>query len=80
MITFDDITEEDGKKFRELVDQCILAGADDPELKEGFEQIDKWASERGVDVYEMFLNLYAVDEARGTLKDMLKKNGEKDGQ
>jgi len=79
MITFDDMPKEDVDKFKELVDQCILSGADDPEMKEGFKIIDSWANERGVNIYEMFLNLYAIEEIKDTLKGILDRN-KKDGQ
>lgn len=64
MITFDDMEEEDVKKFKQLVDECIILGSNDPEMKEGFAVIDKWATENNIDVYEMFLNLYVADDLK----------------
>ncbi len=42
-------------------------------MQEGFKQIDEWAKMADVDIYEMFLTLYAVDEASEYLRGLSEK-------
>ncbi len=74
MITFDDLTDEDAKKFKMIVDECILRFSEDPDMHEGFKEIDKMANSMNMTVYEMFLNLYAVDEVTDSINDFMKRH------
>jgi hypothetical protein len=68
MITFNDLKEDDAKKFKEIVDFMVLMD-NDPQTKEGIEYIDEYAQLTGKDFYLVMLNLYAMEE----IKDAIKK-------
>lgn len=61
-MNFDNFTDDQEKNFKEMVDQCIIDFSNDEDMKEGLKQIDEWAKMAEVDIYEMFLTLYTIDE------------------
>jgi|FLOH01.1.fsa_nt_gi hypothetical protein len=67
MISFDDLTPNDAKLFKEIVDAMLLMDVD-PQIKEGIKYIDEYARKSGKDFYEMMLNLYAMSEIRDAIK------------
>jgi hypothetical protein len=69
MVSMEDLTIEDAKQFKEIVDAMLLLDDIDPQIKEGIGYIDEFARENGKDFYEMMLNLYVMEE----IKDAIKK-------
>lgn len=67
MISFDDLTPNDAKLFKEIVDAMLMMDVD-PQIKEGIKYIDEYARNEGKDFYEMMLNLYAMSEIRDAIK------------
>ena len=63
MISLDDLTEEQEKNFKLLVDNCILENSEIPEMKEGLAFIDEMAHDQKISIYDLLLNLYTVIEA-----------------
>ena len=63
MISLDDLTEEQEKNFKLLVDNCILENSEIPEMKEGLAFINEMAHEQKISIYDLLLNLYTVIEA-----------------
>lgn len=70
MISFDDLTPEDAKKFKEIVDEMLMLDeSENPQIKEGIAYIDEYGKKEGKDFYTMMLNLYTMFE----IKDAIKK-------
>jgi hypothetical protein len=67
MISFDDLTPDDTKKFKEIVDAMLLTD-NDPTIREGIGYIDEYARQNGKDFYTMMLNLYAIEEIKDAIK------------
>jgi len=63
MISLDDLTEEQEKNFKLLVDNCILENSEIPEMKEGLAFINEMAHDQKISIYDLLLNLYTVIEA-----------------
>lgn len=67
MITFEDLTPDEAKKFKEIVDAMLLMD-NDPRTKEGIEYIDEYARQTGKDFYTIMLNIYAIEEIKDAIK------------
>ncbi len=63
MISLDDLTPEQAKTFKLMVDECILENSEKPEMKEGLAYIDELANDQKMSIYDLLLNLYTVIEA-----------------
>ncbi len=68
MISFEDLTPDDAKKFKEIVDAMLLTTDNDPRTKEGIEYIDEYGRLTGKDFYTMMLNLYVLEEIKDVIK------------
>ena len=68
MISFEDLTPDDAKKFKEIVDAMLLTTDNDPRTKEGIEYIDEYGRLTGKDFYTMMLNLYVLEEIKDVVK------------
>ena len=78
--TLDDIEElpeETKKYFCEMVDECFLENQDDPELKEGFDFLDSYATSQGITIYNLVLQLYEMDELNLRVSAWKKEKGYK---
>lgn len=67
MISFDDLTPDDAKKFKEIVDAMLLMD-NDPLTIEGIGYIDEYARMTGKDFYTTMLNIYAIEEIKDAIK------------
>ncbi len=67
MISFEDLTPDNAKKFKEIVDAMLLMDVE-PEIKEGIKYIDEEGRLHGKDFYETMLNLYAMEEIIDAIK------------
>jgi len=62
LVKVSELTEGDMKHWMELVDEVVLNSDGDNELKEGLHFLDKEASHRQINIYDMILKLYEKDE------------------
>lgn len=77
MIESNKLDPEDLKLFKEMVDMCILDNTNNEKIKQGFEAIDEWSREQGMDFYEMMLNLFAQEELEFMIQDYREENEKK---
>jgi len=75
LTTIEDLTEDIRVQFCDMIDDIILSSDTDPELKEGFNYLDKIALTNNMTFYNLILQMYEESELEDRVKDWLKKKG-----
>lgn len=58
-----------------MVDESVMESDIDPELKEGFEYLDKQAFEYGISFYDIIVQMYEKEEINDRIDDWKKEKG-----